>query len=77
MYSYSIPTMIYCAICYHSLQLIYAQVIKGNSINFPVNLLQLELTLREHYIAGFIYIVRCRVVCMTKVTGSSSDDWIY
>jgi hypothetical protein len=23
------------------------------------------------------YVVMCRVVCMTKITGSSSEDWIY
>jgi hypothetical protein len=43
---------------------------------FSCVLEQLELTLKGYYIACFVYVVTSRVVRVTKITGSSSDDWI-
>jgi hypothetical protein len=36
-----------------------------------------EITLTLRYFMLLKYIVTCRVVRVTKMTGSSSDDWIY
>jgi hypothetical protein len=49
---------------------------QGASIIIP----NLELVLKEPYIDTCLthkYIVSCRVVRVTKITGSGSDDWNY
>jgi hypothetical protein len=39
--------------------------------------LRAELFHSEPNLYIYIYIVMCWMVCVTKITGSSSDDWIY